>query len=205
MFLSIIEGWFCADEFLEERVPHPWKEGSRIGSEILTVIDDGTIPRLSGSMPFDSEGVAVQKHKIIDRGVFGEFLTDFRTAGIMGRKSTGSAVRGVSSLPQPGFFNLFIENGEDEISSLLGEGEILRLDEIIGVHLVDPQTARFSFGARGRLYSDGKLIKNVRGITVSGSLLSFLHNIKGAGNDLKFYSSKGSPSLLVDGVQVSGE
>jgi len=95
--------------------------------------------------------------------------------------------------------------GRDEISSLLGEGEILRLDEIIGVHLVDPQTARFSFGARGRLYRDGKLIKNVRGITVSGSLLDFLRNIKGAGNDLKFYSSKGSPSLLVDGVQVSGE
>ncbi|MCD6311467.1 MAG: TldD/PmbA family protein [Elusimicrobia bacterium] len=205
IFISIIEGWFCADEFLEGRVPSLWKEGSVVGSEILTVIDDGTIPRLSGSMPFDSEGVAVKKHKIIDNGVFGEFLTDFRTAGLMGRKSTGSAVRGVSSLPQPGFFNLFIENGKDEISSLLGEGEILQVDEIIGTHLVDPQTARFSFGARGRLYRAGKLIKNVRGITVSGSLLDFLRNIKGAGNDLKFYSSKGSPSLLVGGVQVSGE
>ncbi len=205
VFLSIIEGWFCADEFLEGRVPLSWKEGSSVASKLLTVIDDGTIPRLSGSMPFDSEGSFTRRHKIIDKGVFGEFLTDFRTAGLLGRKSTGSAVRGVSSLPQPGFFNLFIENGKDEISSLLGEGDILRVDEIIGTHLVDPQTARFSFGARGRLYRNGKIIKNVRGITVSGGLLDFLHSIKGVGNDLKFYSAKGSPSLLVGDIQVSGE
>ncbi|MEA2081231.1 MAG: TldD/PmbA family protein [Elusimicrobiota bacterium] len=205
VFLSIIEGWFCADEFLEGRVPHSWKEGSLVGSQLLTIIDDGTIPRLSGSMPFDSEGVAAKTHKIIHNGVFGEFLTDFRTAGLLGRKSTGNAVRDVSSLPQPGFFNLFIENGKDEISSLLGGGEILQVDEIIGTHLVDPRTARFSFGARGRLFKNGKLIKNVRGITVSGGFLDFLRNIKGVGNDLKFYSSKGSPSLLVSGIQVSGE
>ncbi|MBU3955994.1 TldD/PmbA family protein [bacterium] len=205
VFLSIIEGWFCADEFLEGRVPSSWKEGTSVGSKLLTVIDDGTIPRLSGSMPFDSEGVAAKRHKIIDKGVFCEFLTDFRTAGLLGRKSTGSAVRGVSSLPQPGFFNLFIEKGSDEISSLLGDGEILRVDEIIGTHLVDPQTARFSFGARGRLYKNGKMIKSVRGITISGGLLEFLHSIKGVGNDLKFYSAQGSPSLLVGDMQVSGE
>ncbi|MDO9513782.1 MAG: TldD/PmbA family protein [Elusimicrobiota bacterium] len=205
VFLSIIEGWFCADEFLEGRAPRQWQEGFRAGSELLNVTDDGTIPRLIGSMPFDSEGVAVKRHEIIKDGVFREFLTDFRTASLMDRKSTGNAVRSVSSLPQPGFFNLFIENGKDEISSLLGEGDVLQIDEVIGTHLVDPQTARFSFGARGRLYRKGKPVKNIRGITISGGLLDFLRNIKGVGNDLKFYSSTGSPSLLVSGVQVSGE
>jgi len=204
-FLSVIEGWFCADDFLEGRAPKSWKEGFKAGSSLLNVTDDGTIPRLTGSMPFDSEGVAAKRHEIISGGVFREFLTDFRTASLMGRKSTGNAVRSVSSLPQPGFFNLFIENGKDEVRDLLGGGKVLQIDEVIGTHLVDPQTARFSFGARGRLYGGGRLLKNVRGITISGVLLDILQNIKAVGNDLKFYSSNGSPSLLVGDVQVSGE
>jgi len=204
-FLSVISPYFCADDYLEGKVPQSWKEGAPVISPLVTIIDDGTIPRLSGSFPFDCEGVPARRHVIVDKGIFKNFLTDFRTAKLLGRKTTGNAERNARTLPHVGFFNLFIENGTTAKDVLVNDGEVFQIDEIIGTHLVNSATAQFSFGARGRLFKNGRKIKSLRGVTVSGNLIDFYRNIVGVGNDLRFYSSVGSPSLLVKDVQISGE
>jgi len=204
-FLSVISPYFCADDYLEGKVPPFWKEGGQVASSLVTIIDDGTIPRLPGSFPFDCEGVPVKRHKVVDKGIFKNFLTDFRTAKLLGRETTGNAARSVRTLPSVGFFNLFIENGKTGREDLIKSGEVFQIDEVIGTHLVNSETAQFSFGARGRLFRNGRKIKTLRGVTVSGNLIDFYRNIVGVGNDLRFYSSVGSPSLLVKDVQISGK
>ncbi|MCD6413961.1 MAG: TldD/PmbA family protein [Elusimicrobia bacterium] len=203
-FLSVISGWFCADEFIEGRLPPVWKEGSAVASSLVTIVDDGTIDGLPGSFPFDGEGFPTARHKIVSEGVFTGFLSDVRSARVLARSTTANAKRGVSSLPSVGFFNLFVENGKTPPADLT-LGEVLKIDEVIGLHLANPETGLFSFGARGRLYKNGKLKKSVRGITVSGCLTDFFRNVVAVGDDLKFYSSVGSPSLLVKDVQISGK
>ncbi len=202
-FLSIISGWFCADEFIEGRVPPVWKEGAPVASPLLEIVDDGTVEGLSGTFPFDGEGFPTERHKIVSGGNFTGFLSDTRSARILGRRTTANAQRDVSTLPAVGFFNLFVENGKTPAKDLTS-GEVLKIDEVIGLHLANPETGLFSFGARGRLYKGGKLQKSVRGITVSGRLTDFFRNVVAVGDDLKFYSSIGSPSLLVKDIQVSG-
>jgi len=205
VYISLVSSYLCADDYLEGRVPPEWKEGSAVASPLVTIIDDGTIPRLPGSFPFDCEGVPAGRHKVVEKGVFKNFLSDSRTSKLLGRKTTGNAGRSVQTLPHVSFFNLFVENGETPKKELIKSGEIFQIDEIIGEHLVSSESAQFSFGARGRLIKNGAEVKPVRGVTVSGNLINFFKNIIGVGNDLKFFSSIGSPSLLVKDVQISGE
>ncbi|MBM3295481.1 MAG: TldD/PmbA family protein, partial [Candidatus Aminicenantes bacterium] len=46
----------------------------KIASDLLTIIDDGTMPKGPASSPFDGEGVATAKKVIVDRGVLRGFL-----------------------------------------------------------------------------------------------------------------------------------
>jgi PmbA protein len=50
--------------------------GERIGSDLVTIVDDGTMPGLLGSSPFDGEGVPTQRTIVFDRGVLQSFLYD---------------------------------------------------------------------------------------------------------------------------------
>ena len=45
------------------------KLGEKIASENLTVIDDGTLPGLFGTSPFDDEGVPTRRTTVIERGI----------------------------------------------------------------------------------------------------------------------------------------
>jgi PmbA protein len=62
--------------------------GKVIGSELVTIIDDGTEP---GAMPmaFDYEGVAKQRVVLVEKGVCRDVVWDTQTAARGGRTSTG--------------------------------------------------------------------------------------------------------------------
>ena len=50
------------------------KLGEKVASENLTVIDDGTMPGLFGTSPFDDEGVPSRRTVVIERGVLKSYL-----------------------------------------------------------------------------------------------------------------------------------
>jgi len=203
-FLSLISGWFCADEFLEKRVPPKIKEGEKIFSPLITIIDDGTLRELPASAPFDCEGRKVYKKEVVKKGVLETLLKDTRTANLLKASSTANATRSYSSLPSVSHFNFYIEKGNSTREDLLKSGEVFEITGLMGLHLANPESAQFSLGARGNLYKNGKLVKRVRGITISGDLFEFFNSVVAVGDDLKFYGSGGSPSILVEGVDVSG-
>src|SRR6185437_683478 len=72
------------------------KLGEKVASENLTVIDDGTIPGLFGSSPFDDEGVPTRRTPIIERGVLKNYLLNTYTARKLNMKTTGNASRGIT-------------------------------------------------------------------------------------------------------------
>ena len=203
-FLSLISGWFCADEFLEKRVPPKIKEGEKIFSPFITIIDDGTVQELPASAPFDCEGRRVYKKEVVKEGVLKTLLKDTRTANLLNATSTANATRSYSSLPAVSHFNFYIEKGPNSKEDLLKDGEVLEITELLGLHLANPESAQFSLGAQGNLYKNGRLIKRVRGITISGDLFEFFNSVVAVADDLKFYGSGGAPSILVKGVDVSG-
>ena len=72
------------------------KLGEKIASDKLTVIDDGTIPGLFGTSPFDDEGVPTRRTVVIEKGVLKSYLLNTYTARKLGMKTTGNASRGIT-------------------------------------------------------------------------------------------------------------
>ncbi len=67
------------------------KLGERIGSDAVTVIDDGRRPRGLGSRPFDAEGQATRRTVAVEKGRLASFLLDVYSAKKLGLRSTGNA------------------------------------------------------------------------------------------------------------------
>src|SRR6204780_5297707 len=72
------------------------KLGERVASENVTIIDDGALPGLFGTSPFDDEGVPSRRTVVIDRGVLRNYLLNTYTARKLGLRTTGNAARGVT-------------------------------------------------------------------------------------------------------------
>ena len=84
------------------------KLGEKVAAETLTVIDDGTLPGLFGSSPFDDEGVPSRRTAVIERGVLKSYLLNTYAARKLGMKTTGNASRGITGNAGIGHGNLFI-------------------------------------------------------------------------------------------------
>ena len=88
------------------------KLGEKIASDKLTLIDDGTLPGLFGTSPFDDEGVPSRRTPVIESGVLKNYLLNTYTARKLGMKTTGNASRGITGNAGIGHGNFFIEAGE---------------------------------------------------------------------------------------------
>ncbi|MDH5715811.1 MAG: TldD/PmbA family protein, partial [Candidatus Aminicenantes bacterium] len=107
--LSAVNGErvFRGESFLVDKL----EEG--IASELVTIIDDGLVPKGMGSYPVDDEGVVTTTKKVVDKGVLKLYLYDSYTANKVGTKSTGNASRGsYSSRPSIGPTNFYLEKGD---------------------------------------------------------------------------------------------
>ena len=178
--------------------------GRKVASEKLTVIDDGTLPGLFATAPFDDEGVPTRRTVVIDRGVLTSFLLNIYTARKLGMKTTGNAARGLAGNPGVGAGNFFAEPGESPPEEILrGIRRGLYVTELIGFG-VNVVTGDYSRGAVGLWIENGELAYPVSEVTIAGNLRRMLAGIEAVGNDLEFRSATASPTLVIDEMTVSG-
>jgi len=181
------------NSFLIDRV------GERIGSELVTLVDDGRIARGLGTAPFDAEGVATRRTVIFERGRLRTFLYDTYYGRKLGAASTGNAAHGGI-----GPSNLYLEAGRatlDELIASTGRG-VFVLDTI--GFSSESVSGTYSRGARGMMIENGELAYPIDEFTISGKLPEMLGAIDGVANDLRFDGSIVSPSFRVAEMTISG-
>jgi PmbA protein len=181
------------------------KLGEKIAGGNITIIDDGTLPGLFGTTPFDSEGVPTRRTIVMENGVLKSYLLNTYTARKLGLKTTGNAARGLAGNPGIGAGNFFLQPGTKSPEDIIaGVADGLYVTEFLGfgVNLV---TGDFSRGASGLWISGGELTYPVEEITVAGNLKDMLNNIAEIGNDLEFRSSIACPTLRLEGLTIAGE
>ncbi len=179
-------------------------EGKKVGSDLVTIIDDPTRPGLPSSRPFDGEGVGVRRHNIFNQGVFELFLLNSYTARKTGRKTTGSAYGSIGSLPGVGVSNFYLEAGAATPQEIIaGVEDGLYLTEMIGFGF-NPVTGDFSRGAIGMWIENGQLAYPVSEINIAGNMAEMLANITQVGNDPDFSRSVVAPTLRIENMTVSG-
>lgn len=186
------------------------KEGEKIAADIVNLIDDPLHKDGPASSPFDDEGVATYKKNVIENGVLKTLLHNLKTAHKGNTKSTGNASKGSYNSPvgiSPS--NFFIQPMDNTLDKLLEEiNDGLMITDLAGLHAVNTDSADFSLSAKGFVIKDGKKLKPLEQITISGNYYELLKNIKMIANDLDYskiqVSSIASPSILVKDVNVAG-
>ncbi len=153
------------------------KIGKQIASEMLTVIDDGTLPAGLASSSFDGEGSPTARTVVIDQGVLKTFINNTFTANILGMEPTGNAW----NLLYVGPWNTLVEPGdrsEEELVSEVKRGLIVsRFSGMIRV-----QDGLVSGTAKQAFYvENGKKKYPVRECMIAGNLYDFIKNISALG------------------------
>jgi PmbA protein len=182
------------------------KTNQIIASPKIQLIDDGQYPMGMGSAPFDDEGTPQKKTILIKDGRLLSYLFDNYWSKKTGSQLTGNSVRRqISSPPSTSISNLFIRPGSlpfDQLITTMDKGFLI--NELMGVHMVDPVSGEFSLGASGIWIENGKGVYPVKGVTISGSIHDLFCAVEELGNDLRFFGRVGAPSLFVKDIIISG-
>jgi len=181
------------------------KVGSQIASDLVTVVDDGTIPAALGSKPFDGEGLPVKEKRVVEKGVLQSYLLDTYSGRKLGYPSTGNASRSVGEPPGVAPTNFYLSPGTHSPEEMIGSVEEgIYVTELIGfgVNLV---SGDYSRGAAGIWIERGQLAYPVEELTIAGNLKEMLLNIEMVGNDLDMRYRVSSPTVKISRLTVAGD
>lgn len=180
------------------------REGTRVASDLVTIIDDPLIPRAPGSRPFDGEGLQARRNVVVEQGILRTYLCDSYSARKLGHATTGSAARGAGGGVGPSTSNFLLQPTAmppEEIVRSTPRG--LYVTEMLGFGF-NAVTGDFSRGAAGFWIEDGQLAYPVSEVTISLNLDQLLQRIDAVGSDLDNRTATASPTLRVASMTIAG-
>ena len=205
-FLEILSASLSSDAVQKQRSFLVGKTGRKIVSELVNIIDDGTLPWGTGTKPVDDEGVPTMNKTLVANGTLNGYLYNTYTAKKSGAVSTGNAARGgFKSLPGVGVTNIFIKGEDDRPGDILKRSlpRGLLIQGAMGVHTANPISGDFSVGISGLWIENGEVLYPVKEAVMSGNILDMFSRVEAVGSDLTFYGSSGAPSLLIGNMDIS--
>jgi len=195
--------------------------GKKVAEPFVTIVDDGTIPYLLGSINVDDEGTLGQKTILVDKGILASYMHDKISANYYHVKSTGNGRRqSYQHYVQPRMRNTYMEAGpatpEDVIKSVKK-----------GIYVQDVSNGQVKIGegdfafyvSQGRMIENGKLTAPIKDINIMGNGPKMLRNITMIANDLEMSPGGGGacgkggqavpvgfgqPTCLVKSMTVGG-
>jgi PmbA protein len=177
--------------------------GEHVLPKGFSLIEDPHRPRISGSRPFDAEGLPTQRRAIVENGILTGWTLDLATGRKLGMPSTANAARGTTSPPSPATSNIDLTPGTATRKQLIGQmGTGLLVTSLIG-STINPTTGDYSRGASGFWVEDGEITHPVNECTIAGNLRAMLGSLIAA-NDARAHLSTRVPSLLVEGMMLAG-
>ena len=194
--------------------------GSKVASELCTVVDDGTMESRRGSVNVDDEGTPTQRNVLIEKGRLVGYLQDRLNARLMGVAPTGSGRReSFMHYPLPRMTNTFMLAGEDAPEDVLRSVDRGLYAVSFGGGQVDITSGKFVFSAsEAYLIEGGKVGRPVKGATLIGNGPDVLTRISRVGSDLRLDEGVGTcgkdgqsvpvgvglPTIRIDGLTVGG-
>jgi PmbA protein len=180
------------------------REGARIASELVTIVDDPLRLRAPGSRPFDGEGLTARQNLVAEAGVLRTYLCDSYSARKLGRAPTGSASRGPGGSVGPSTSNFILQPTATPAAEIVRSTKRgLYVTQMMGFGF-SAVTGDFSRGASGFWIEDGVLAYPVSEVTISLNLDQLWQRIDAVGDDLDLRSAIASPTLRVSAMTIAG-
>jgi TldD protein len=190
--------------------------GKKIGSDIVTFYDDGTIEGAFGAFKYDDEGVATQKTMLIKDGVVTGLMHNRETAQKFNAKPTGNAraedfrvepiirMRCTYMAPRDHSLEELFEGVKQGYFFKSFRGGQANLDGTFQVGIQE-----------GYEIVNGEIGEPVRDASISGNTLETLHKVDAVGKDFRLdqgrcgkgqtaFISDGGPHIRVKEVVVGG-
>ncbi len=162
------------------------KLGEKVASELVTVVDDATLPDKNGSFSVDDEGVSAQRKVLIENGYLVGYMYDRLRAMKEGKRSTGNGRRqSYAHIPIVRMTNTFIERGRDNPEDIIKGTRRGVYVVKMGGGEVNTVTGDFVFEImEGYMIENGEITYPIRGATLIGNGPKALQDIEAVGNDI---------------------
>lgn len=196
------------------------KIGQKVTSEHCTIVDDGTLQDLRGSLNIDDEGVNGQYNVLIEKGILKGYMQDKLNARLMGVSPTGNGRReSYAHLPMPRMTNTYMLAGDHAPEEIIATVKKGIYAPNFGGGQVDITSGKFVFSAsEAYLIENGKITRPVKGATLIGSGIEAMQQVSMVGNDLNLDRGVGvcgkagqsvpvgvgQPTLKLDSLTVGG-
>jgi len=192
--------------------------GERLASEIVSGVDDATVPNAWGSFSFDDEGAPAQRTVLFDDGVLRAWLYDRLRAEKDGVPSTGNGRRqSYAHPPIPRMTNTYILNGSSSPEEIVSGTERGVFVTALAGGQTNPATGDFVFGcAEAYLIERGETTTPVRGANLIGRAIEVMSSVDAISSDFDIWPGmcgkdgqsvpvgSGSPTLRISRITVGG-
>ena len=169
------------------------KLNTKVGADILNLMDEPHTIGANGARYFDSEGVATERRSIFESGVLKTYFIDTYNSKKMGVAPTVNS----PSL-------LVLKPGSKTLEALVADVQKGFLVTGFNGGNCNSSSGDFSYGIEGFLIENGKLTQPVNEMNVTGNMLTLWASLVAVGNDPRMSSSWRIPSLVFEGVDFSG-
>lgn len=206
--MPVVLGPAWAGVLLHEAIGHGlegdfvWKKttvfadmlGKKVASDLVTVVDDGTLVDRRGSLTIDDEGTPTERTVLIKDGILVGFMHDRQSARLLKMNPTGSGRReSYKHPPQVRMRNTFMLGGESSPESMIASLPYGIYMPTFSGGQVDPLTGKFVFACKlGYMIENGKLGDPVVGATLIGDCATILLNVDAVGNDCALDNGMGT-------------
>ena len=182
----------------------------RIGSERLTLIDNGRLPGGALEAPVDGEGVPTREVVLVEEGVFRQSLLTWWQAESHPNTGTPSGCTrrpGWRDLPASGPTHLYLKpDPRVPVAALLGSiSRGYYLIDVAGGGRFDLGTGTFALPVCGFAVEGGRASAPVARAWLCGGIGDLLQGIAGVGRDLTFLPLTGmigAPTVLSTGLEL---
>lgn len=176
-----------ADEAIRHRSFLSDAIGKTVASNLVTMVDNGTIAGAYGSIPFDSEGTPSSRTVIIEKGVYKGFLHSLETAVALNSNPTGNGrTQDYNRRVWVRMTNTFFEPGNWKLEEMISDTKkgLLALKAISGME--DPVGGGFQVRAlKGYIIENGEKKNLVRGLSLTGKALDILKTVDSVGKEFQ--------------------
>lgn len=171
---------------------------------ILNIVDDPSLDRQVGSVPFDDEGVQGAERFLVRKGVLREEISNIQAAFENGAQSSGNGFRNSRSLfPGVNFSNLYIKPTVLSLKNLMKDAGDGILVSLVNLKRIDQE--KYLFSAHGYRFLGDELREPVH-CYFKTSFVSYFLNVMKVSKELRFFASTfniGSPYILLEAKRKS--
>ncbi len=195
--------------------------GKKVAEPFVSILDDGTVPNLLGSINVDDEGTPGQKTVLVDKGILTSYMHDRISAKFYNVKPTGNGRRqSYQHYAVPRMRNTYMSAGPaspEDVIKAAGKGIYVQ-DVANGQVKIGEGDFAF-YVSQGRMIEGGKLAAPIKDVNIMGNGPKMLANITMVASDFEYFLGGGGacgkdgqsapvgfglPTCLVKSLTVGG-